>query len=427
MARDTDINLRSKTIYSVFVRNYSEDGKFKDVLSDLDRIKSLGTDIIWLMPINSIGVKDRKGMLGSPYAIQDYYAINPELGDEKDFKELIEAIHARKMKVMIDIVFNHTSKDSLLIQQQPEWFLHDEKGMLQNKNPEWTDVAEFDFSQPELWSYLLEVLKHYAELVDGFRCDVAPQVPIDFWVTARKEIKQRKNDFIWLAESTDANYIRDIRGKGYWASSDGELYNAFDMTYDYDIDQIWRSYIRGEVASQQYVDALNNQSVIYPANAIKMRGLENHDQERAYSLIPNIRDLFNWTAFSGFQSGSLLIYNGQEFVEKHTPSLFEKDVINWASSEFDFSALFLRLHELMQDKIQISGVYAVEDLGKDILSVKYRIKDKVRIGIFPLKGTTKKVLVDIDDGTYKNMLLDNDIKVTDGTIDVSGKPILIEN
>lgn len=426
MTQKTNINMRKELIYSIFIRNFSDQGTFKGVESQLDRLKQMGVDTIWLMPINTIGSENRKGDLGSPYAIKDYYEINSELGSESDLKNLINAIHQHRMKVMIDIVFNHTSTDSKLYKDKPDWFLHDSSGKRVNKNPEWTDVAELDYSKNDLWNYQIEVLKYYAKFVDGFRCDVAPQVPINFWITARHEVDKVNNRLIWLAESTDKEYIRSIRSKGFWASSDGELYNAFDMTYDYDIDQLWRSYVKGKTSTADYVKALNEQTVIYPDNAIKMRALENHDQDRAHDLIPNMNDLINWTAFSGFQRGSLLIYNGQEYGIHRTPSLFTRDPIDWEAKDGDLTDLITRLHQLMQDDIQVSGDYMITEDYNDIVQVSYRLKDKIRIGIFNLKSKGGWCKVSLLDGEYQNLLNEEQVKVLNGTTEIGLDPVIIE-
>ena len=426
MTQKTNINMRKELIYSIFIRNFSDQGTFKGVESQLDRLKQMGVDTIWLMPINTIGSENRKGDLGSPYAIKDYYEINSELGSESDLKNLINAIHQHRMKVMIDIVFNHTSTDSKLYKDKPDWFLHDSSGKRVNKNPEWTDVAELDYSKNDLWNYQIEVLKYYAKFVDGFRCDVAPQVPINFWITARHEVDKVNNRLIWLAESTDKEYIRSIRSKGFWASSDGELYNAFDMTYDYDIDQLWRSYVKGKTSTADYVKALNEQTVIYPDNAIKMRALENHDKDREHDLIPNMNDLINWTAFSGFQRGSLLIYNGQEYGIHRTPSLFTRDPIDWEAKDGDLTDLITRLHQLMQDDIQVSGDYMITEDYNDIVQVSYRLKDKIRIGIFNLKSKGGWCKVSLLDGEYQNLLNEEQVKVLNGTTEIGLDPVIIE-
>ena len=158
VARNTDLHLRNQMIYSVFVRNYSHEGTFEKVREDLPRIRSLGADIIWLMPIHPIGRSNRKGSLGSPYAIRDYRAVNPEYGTLEDFKALADSIHALGMKVIIDVVYNHTSPDSWLRENHPEWFYHKPDGSFGNHVGDWTDIIDLDYDQRELWKYQIEDL-----------------------------------------------------------------------------------------------------------------------------------------------------------------------------------------------------------------------------------------------------------------------------
>ncbi|AMV60235.1 Alpha-amylase [Pediococcus damnosus] len=426
MADETSVDLRKLQIYSVFVRNHTQEGTLKALEKDLPRIKALGTDFIWLLPINPIGKVARKGKLGSPYAIQDYRKVDPALGTWDDLVHLADQIHQSGMKLMIDIVYNHTSRDSVLLKDHPEWFLHDETGKLYNKNPEWSDVAELDYSNHDLWSYQIETLKQYAKIVDGFRCDVAPQVPLPFWLEARKEVAKTNPDTVWLAESTGGDYIREIRSKGFWISSDGEIYRAFDMAYDYDIDQDWHDYLSGKSTLADYVNVLNRQDVAYPYNYIKMRDLENHDNLRAHQLIQNENDLLNWTAFSEFQKGAMLVYAGQEYGVKHTPSLFEDDKIHW-NTNLDFSGLIKKMHELKQDRIQVAGKYELTSQQNDIVQVQFSQKKEVRIGIFSLKSQSGVAKVKLEDGLYTNLIDGSDVKVKHGVIQINQNPVIIEN
>ncbi|GEL15341.1 alpha-amylase family glycosyl hydrolase [Pediococcus cellicola] len=426
MADDTSVELRKLQIYSVFVRNHTKEGTLRALESDLPRIKELGTDFIWLLPINPVGHTGRKGTVGSPYAIQDYRKIDPAQGTWDDFVHLAEQIHRQGMKLMIDIVYNHTSRDSVLLKQHPEYFLHDSQGKLFNKNPEWSDVAELDYSNHDLWHYQIETLKQYAKIVDGFRCDVAPQVPLPFWLEARKEVSEVKSDLVWLAESTGGDYIREIRSKGYWISSDGEIYRAFDLAYDYDIDQDWHDYLAGKISLNEYVKTLNRQDIMYPANYVKMRNLENHDNPRAHELIKNENDLLNWTAFSEFQKGATLVYAGQEFGLSHTPSLFETDKLNW-NTTIDLSKLIKQMHKLSQDTIQVEGTYQLKDAGNDIVMVDYSKNEKQRLGIFSLHSNSGIVKTSFQDGNYRNTIDGSLVMIKNGIIHVSGSPIVIEN
>ena len=185
MAKDTDIRLQTQVIYSIYIRSHTEEGTFRSVIGDLDRIRALGTDIIWFLPIHPIGVKGKKGSLGCPYANRDYRSVNPCYGTMEDFLALVGEIHRRGMKVMIDVVYNHTSPDAVLYEQHPEFYYRDAQGHTGNKFGDWADVIDLDYSVPALWDYQIESLRFWAGIVDGFRCDVASLVPLDFWRAAR--------------------------------------------------------------------------------------------------------------------------------------------------------------------------------------------------------------------------------------------------
>lgn len=188
MAANTDPRLQNQVIYSIYVRNHTSEGTFRAVIPDLDRIRALGTDIIWLMPIHPIGVEGKKGTLGCPYANRDYRAVNPAYGTMEDFEALVREIHARGMKCMIDVVYNHTSPDSVLYREHPEYFYRGPDGKPGNKLGDWADVIDLDYSNRGLWQYLTDTLVMWAGLVDGFRCDVASFVPVEFWLQARAAV-----------------------------------------------------------------------------------------------------------------------------------------------------------------------------------------------------------------------------------------------
>ena len=230
MAKNTSKTYRSQVMYSVFVRNYSTEGTFEGVRRDLDRIRDLGVDVIWLLPIHPVGEKSRKGTLGSPYAIRDYRAVNPEYGTLEDFRRLVDDIHRRDMKCIIDVVYNHTSPDSWLAEHHPEWFWHRPDGSFGNRIGDWYDVIDLDYSHPGLWDYQIETLKQWAAVTDGFRCDVAPLVPLDFWLRARDEVEQVRPGCLWLAESVEPRFIVETRADGIPSLSDSEIFQAFDIS-----------------------------------------------------------------------------------------------------------------------------------------------------------------------------------------------------
>lgn len=424
MAVNTSKELRNKVMYSIFVRQYSEEGTFEALRKDLSRIRNLGTDIIWLMPIHPIGEVNRKGSLGSPYAIRDYRSVNPEFGTMEDFKRLVSDIHGLGMKCIIDVVYNHTSPDSVLAKEHPEWFYHKPDGSFGNKVGDWSDVIDLNYDQRQLWDYQIETLKRWASIVDGFRCDVAPLVPLAFWLKAREETAKVKPDLLWLSESVEPDFIRELRSRGVTCLSDSEIFQAFDVSYEYDVYSDFNAYLKGTGSLAEYAAALNRQESIYPDNYVKLRFLENHDRERAASLIPDEKALRNWTAFSYFQKGLTLLYNGQEAEDRNCPSLFDKDSVHWDTGH-DLSSLTRELYEIKKDPLFTDSDYRVKDAGNDVLVAVHSRGARKLVGIFSLKGKAPAARVGLPDGAYRDILGKRSLEIKDGRIQMDGNPIIL--
>lgn len=425
MAKNTEISLRNKVIYSVYVRNHTNDGTFNAVADDLDRIKSLGTDIIWFMPIHPIGVKNKKGSLGCPYANKDYRTTNPEYGTMDDFKSLVEKIHAKGMKCIIDVVYNHTSPDSNLSVEHPEFFYRKPDGNFGNKVGDWSDIIDLDYSNKELWQYQIDSLVMWAKIVDGFRCDVASFVPVEFWKQAREAVAKVNPDCIWLAESVHSSFNVFSRKSGIYTASDYELFDAFDMEYDYDIREVFDKYLKGETTLSNYMDMFNYQETIYPQNYDKMRCLENHDQPRICHYVKNRSDLENYTAFLYFLKGSTLIYAGQEFGCDETPSLFDKDVFP-RNTGIDLSNLFAKLDTIKKTVLDDDDYFKADADDENDIAILERDNNKSKkVGIFSLKSKSADVKVDLPDGDYKNEISGETVTVSNGKVHCNGKAIII--
>lgn len=425
MAKNTEISLRNKVIYSVYVRNHTNDGTFNAVAEDLDRIKSLGTDIIWFMPIHPIGVKNKKGSLGCPYANKDYRTTNPEYGTMDDFKSLVEKIHAKGMKCIIDVVYNHTSPDSNLSVEHPEFFYRKPDGNFGNKVGDWSDIIDLDYSNKELWQYQIDSLVMWAKIVDGFRCDVASFVPVEFWKQAREAVAKVNPDCIWLAESVHSSFNVFSRKSGIYTASDYELFDAFDMEYDYDIREVFDKYLKGETTLSNYMDMFNYQEAIYSQNYDKMRCLENHDQPRICHYVKNRSDLENYTAFLYFLKGSTLIYAGQEFGCDETPSLFDKDVFP-RNTGIDLSNLFAKLDTIKKTVLDDDDYFKADADDENDIAILERDNNKSKkVGIFSLKSKSADVKVDLPDGDYKNEISGETVTVSNGKIHCNGNAIII--
>jgi glycosidase len=191
---------KNASIYEVNVRQFSKEGTFKALEKELPRLKEMGVDILWLMPINPIGVKNRKGSLGSYYAVKDYMAVNPEFGTKADFDQLVKAAHALNLKIIIDWVANHTSPDNIWVEQgHKDWYTLDSTGNLQPTiGTDWWDVADLNYDNEDMRKAMIESMKFWVKTsdIDGFRCDVADWVPVDFWNDARKELDAIKPVFM---------------------------------------------------------------------------------------------------------------------------------------------------------------------------------------------------------------------------------------
>ena len=425
MAKHTSGAYRNQVMYSIFVRNYSGEGTFEGVRRDLDRIRKLGVDVIWLLPIHPIGEKARKGTLGSPYAVRDYRAVNPEYGTLEDFKRLADDIRRHGMKCIIDVVYNHTSPDSWLAEHHPEWFFRRTDGSFGNRVGDWYDVIDLDYHQSGLWDYQIETLKQWAAIVDGFRCDVAPLVPLDFWLRAREEVEQVRPGCLWLSESVEPRFIVEGRAHGMPVLSDSEIFQAFDISYEYDVFDHFRDYHLGKIPLSRYAEAVNRQEYIYPENYVKLRCLENHDNPRAAFIIPDGKALQNWTALLYFQKGMTLLYAGQEICARRRPDLFDKDPIVWDQGR-DQSALLRRLAEIKKHELFTDSRYEVQALPHEILRAYHRKDGRRLTGVFSLRGESALISVDAPDGQYVNLIDGGGVEVCAGRLACKGEPIIFE-
>lgn len=308
---------KNATIYQLNTRQFSAEGTFAAAEKQLARIKALNVDIVWLMPIHPIGVKNRKGTLGSPYSVRDYYGVNPEFGTLADFKHFVDAAHALGLKVILDWVPNHTAWDNPMAAEHPDWYQHDWKGQFR-PTPwwDWSDIINLDYNSPGLRKYMTDVMKYWVRDVgvDGFRCDVAGYIPLDFWNNLRRELDAIKPVFM-LAE---------------WESRDLHA-EAFDMTYAWS----WYEAVHKICKVQADVSALFNYYAwnegFYPENIMRMTFVSNHDKNSWEGTeFENFGDgLEAAIVLSVVGEGLPLIYNGQEAGYNKRLQFFEKDPIQW--------------------------------------------------------------------------------------------------
>lgn len=423
MAKNTNVALRGQLMYSVFVRNHTKEGTFRALESDLDRIADLGTDIIWLMPIHPIGKTARKGELGSPYAISDYRGVNPEYGTLEDLKHLVDAIHQREMKCIIDVVYNHTSPDSVLAATHPEYFFRDAAGQPSRHVADWWDIVDLDYSNRGLWDYQIETLQMWAQIVDGFRCDVASMVPVDFWCEARAAVEQVHPGCLWLAESVFQDHVRGMRREGAYCASDSDLYEAFDITYPYDVWDAYDGYFSGKNSLSDYINLLRFQEGAYQSNYVKLRCLENHDQPRFASRISTDAEWRSWMAFSYFERGTTMLYGGTEYAPQAAVTLFDKDD-NFGDKRKDWQP-YLKQLRAMKRTLPLTGDYRVDCRDGGFVVGCYNAPDGYVRGIFSMKGAAGTVAIDLPDGTYHDRVDGRKVVVSGGCVTTDGAPVII--
>jgi 1,4-alpha-glucan branching enzyme len=323
---------KDAVIYQINTRQFTAEGTFAAAQKQLPRLKAMGVDIIWLMPIQPIGEKNRKGGLGSPYSVKDYKAVNPEFGTKADLKAFVDAAHAQGMKVILDWVANHSAWDNHLVKDHPDWYIRDWKGDF-HPTPwlDWSDIIDFDFSKPGLRQYMTGALTYWVREVgiDGYRADVAGYIPLDFWENARAEMDAIKPVFMLAEWQT-----RDLHGKAFDASYAWDWYNSL-----HDIAQ-------GKGNATAMYGFYSGHESSWPHEAIRMNFTENHDKNAweatQYEAFGD--GLEAAIALSFIAEGIPMIHNGQEACNKKRLEFFEKDAINWAQGkDCELEALFTKL------------------------------------------------------------------------------------
>lgn len=428
MAKTTSKDYRNKVLYQVFPRQYSSSHSLKGVTSDLERIKSLGVDIVYLMPIHPIGEVARKGTIGSPYSIKDYRAIDKNLGTVHDLIELINTSHKLGMKVILDIVFNHTSKDSLLTKMEPFWFYQNENGDFKNRVGDWSDITDLKFNDEHLYIYLIETLKMYVSLgVDGFRFDVCSLIPYSFFEIAIPILKNINKDLFFFGESVHLSFTKYLRDLGYEVSSEGELYNLFDCLYEYDSYDYLERYMKGECSISLYLEKVLEQESIFPNNYIKARYIENHDFGSANGYLNDDLRAKNLLVLSYFTRGMAFLFNGIETLSKKRPNLFEIDEIDWSDyNKSNVVDLIKKLNLLKKHDLFKDGAWSYKLINEDVVLLSFEDEKEKIVSICNLNHFKGDIYIeDIKDGTYIDLISDCSINISNHLYSIKEEPIVI--
>lgn len=323
-------------VYEMNVRQYTPEGTFAAAQAQLPRLERLGVDIIWLMPIYPIGEKERKGTLGSYYAVRDYCAVNPEFGTMEDFESFLAAAKARGFRVILDWVANHTSPDAVWIDSEPaDWYERDSLGNTVVQY-DWTDIAALNYGNPAVWDAQEKAMRFWMEKgVDGFRCDMACEVPFEFWTKTISSLRADWPQMYMLAEGEAPQLHR----------------SGFDASYAWELHHLLNDIAQGRKNIPELLDYIERDAKNYPPEAFRLMFTSNHDENSwAGTEFERMGDAAQVMAVLTFTlpNGQPLIYTGQEMGWNHRFQFFEKDPIPmW--EENDYTAFYRNLIRFRHD------------------------------------------------------------------------------
>ena len=327
-------------LYEVNVRQYTEEGTFAAFEEHLDRLKSMGINTLWFMPIHPISEKERKGTLGSYYAVSDYKGVNPEFGTPEDFQRLVDKAHDMGFKVILDWVANHTGWDNAWITEHEDWYEHKDDGSI--KSPyDWTDTAQLNYENYEMRAEMIKSMQYWIEDVgiDGFRCDHAIGVPANFWNAAVYQLKSVNSEIMMLAETSATQGLTEY---------------AFDTCYN---DMLYGQALmtKGGVATSSIKDGMVV-SPNYVGDSFPMNYLDNHDKNSyESSIVGRFKDTYTpLLALTFLSPGMPLVYTSDEMGYDHEIEFFEKDTITW-DEEPQYEALITALSHIKTENTALKS------------------------------------------------------------------------
>ena len=401
---------KNATIYQINTRQFTPEGTFRAAEAHLPRLKELGVVIVWLMPVHPIGALNRKGRLGSPYAVQDYYGVNPEFGTLDDLKHFVATAHDLGLYVILDWVANHSAWDCNMVAEHPDWYVRDWKGEYR-PTPwwDWEDIIDFDYDRPEVRQFMTEAMKYWVREVDvdGYRCDVAGFVPTDFWNNARRELDTIKPVFM-LAE---------------WEARDLHT-EAFDMTYAWHWNDVMHKIAMGQANVEALYIYYSWNDKAYPRDIMRMLFVSNHDKNAWEGTeFEQFGDALEAAiVLSVISEGMPLIYNGQEAGNERRLAFFERDPIDWRPHPL--GDLYRRLFALKRANTALWNagwgarmVRVVNDNLTHVLSfVRQNDRDKV-FAVFNLSDGPRVVSFpeSLHHGTYTDYFSGESVTFADDT------------
>jgi len=396
--------IQKSIIYEVNIRQFSTEGTFAAFEKEIPRLKELGVEILWLMPIQPVGLKNRKGSLGSYYSVQNYTEVNPEFGSKDDFERLVKTAHENGMLVILDWVANHTAFDNPWITAHPEWYTQDSLGNIKSPVDDWSDVADLNYDNKEMRAEMIKSLEYWIKEfdVDGYRCDVAFMCPTDFWNDVRVALDKVKPVFM-LAEAEHPELME----------------SAFDMCYTWDLHHLMNDIAKGTKRGVDLIDYFLDDPTKFP-KGMRMVFTSNHDENSwngtEFERMPDCYKTF--AVFSYVVPSMPLIYTGQEACLDKRLKFFDKDTIDW--KECDMTELYKKLAKLKQDnKALWNGTYGsplvfAATVNNENITSFIRQKDDNKILVLmnlSKKPTEVKYTDENAFGTYKEYFTGKEIVI----------------
>ncbi|MBC8034307.1 MAG: DUF3459 domain-containing protein [Chitinophagaceae bacterium] len=392
-------------IYEVNLRQYTREGTFNAFKEELPRLRDMGVEVLWFMPITPISKEKRLGTLGSYYACSDYLSTNPEYGTLEDFKKLTAAAHALGMKVIIDWVANHTGWDHTWTRQYPAFYRRNLEGNFYDAHG-WEDVIDLNYDNRELWNTMLGAMQFWIDEcnIDGFRCDMAMLIPLEFWRFARTELDKKKKLF-WLAECEEIHY-----------------HEVFDATYTWKFLHAMEAYWKKEIDMVALIEVLNYYESMFPVTALRAYFTTNHDENShsgsEYERMGN--SVQACAVLCCTLAGVPLIYSGQELPLVKRIKFFEKDYIEWtgkyALHEFYKTLLQLRKSNpaLRAGDLETAPVRVLTNAGKYVLAYCRNKGERSVLVLINLSGDDKslvKLNYEKAWGKYRNVFTSNEAEI----------------
>ncbi len=401
---------KKAVLYEVNIRQYTPEGTFKAFETHLPRLKELGVDILWIMPIHPISLKNRKGSLGSYYAVKDYKAVNPEFGTMDDFKSLVNKAHEMGLKVIIDWVPNHTGWDNQWIFDHKDWYTQDSVGNVIPPNPDWSDIADLNFDSKPMRRAMIDAMNFWVKEtdIDGFRCDVAWGVPQDFWDQARASIDSIKPVYM-LAEDEDHPEF---------------LKYTFESNYAWKLHHILNEVAKGKKTAADIKTYFDESKGKYAPGSFPMQFITNHDenswQGTEYERMGEAVKTLSVLTFT--IEGIPLLYSGQEAGLNKRLLFFEKDTINW--SNLEMQKFFQSLTSLKHDNSALwngtaggSMVFVETSVPQNVLAFTREKDGNQVLAVFNLSANPVEANLELPQaGDYQEYFSGEIIKLEKGSV-----------